>query len=386
MNHHPRRLSSWLADKRLTQLEKKIVQGHFWIRDNQNEFAISELTQLPKSNIDYIDAHFSLVLGIAHLNLTHFKESKAYLIDAQQVFERLDLHYYHFIACFNLFILASNQVNLLEMQTFLDKMSHIPKNDNELLQIRFKRCEFIYADESGESEKAGKLLHELSKLKTIMAENDIISHLVSEFMFHVKLKDLKQARACLEEMKKHRKFHLNQNFNFMKKMLDNLMDNTPIYIPQDLLKEIPVLHHQLQIIQSLEASDRESALQSWEKLQQMAPELFGDPFDYKGTTCLFSLGLEKYQANANTNVVEIAETREGSKLNQLISILTNTSASIPKPLLYELLWGEYPETKDDLQRLTRLVSKARATMGIEIKTRKGCYYLESTADKKRKQG
>jgi hypothetical protein len=44
---------------------------------------------------------------------------------------------------------------------------------------------------------------------------------------------------------------------------------------------------------------------------------------------------------------------------------------VPKPLIYELLWGEYPESKEDLKRLTRLVSKVRSIYGIEIKTLKG---------------
>ena len=384
MNQHPRRLNTWLADKRLTQLEKKIIQGHFWIRDNLNDLAISELIELPKSHIDYIDAHFALVLGIAHLNLSHFKESMTYLAEAEKTFKQLNLHYYHFISSFNLFILASNQVDLPQMKKSLDEMASIPKDECELLQIRLKRCEFIYADESGDLESAHTLLKELSKLKSLMTENDIISHLVCEFMFHVKLKDLNQARACLEEMKKHRKFHLNENFNFMKKMLDNLTDNDPIYIPRDLLKKVPVLHHQLQVIQALEASDRASALTSWMALKDMSPELYGEPFDYKGTTCLFSLGLDKYRPNAN--VLELTESSEGSKLQKLIKILSEAKASVPKPLLYEMLWGEHPESKDDLQRLTRLVSKARSTLGIEIQTRKGCYYLEAVPDSKLKQG
>lgn len=380
LNHEGKNSDKWINDKRLTQTEKKIIQGHLWIRNNQNSTVLAELSHLPTSEIDFVNAHFSLLLGIANHNLTHYAESRKYLLQAEEIFSSLDLTYYQFIANFNLFLLSSNQVDLAGMKTRLEKLKSIPSGKNVMLEIRLKRCEFIFADESGEFTHAEILLGHLNKLKPDMTENDIISHLVSEFMFLVKIKALDRARLCLNEMKKHRKFHLNENFNFMKKLLDNLTDNIPIYMSQDLLKEIPVLHHQLQVIMALEASESEKALASWKALQELAPQTYGSPFEYQGTTCLFSLGLDKYRANykVHANVENI----DGTKLSKLISILTSTNASIPKAFLYELLWGELPETKDDLSKLTRLVYKARVSTGINIKTRKGCYFVEAAAKSK----
>ncbi len=367
-------------DKRLSQTEKKIILGHLWIRDNHNDKVVDELSDLPENEEAFIRAHSFLLLGIAHLNLSNIQLSLNFLIKAENIFNALELNYYHFITVFNLFMLSSNASDIKKMQSHLLKLRIIPTDGSVILTNRLKRCEFIFADEAGEFEKAAKLLEELNAIKNQMPENDIISHLVSEFMFYVKFKNLERAKKTLIEMKKYRKFHLNENFNLMKKMLDNLTLNAPIYDSQDLLVKVPLLHYQLQVIKALEASDDVKAVENWNQLKKISPSLHGDPFDYKGTVCLFSLGLDKYRSNFNKS--QQIEISEGSKIQKLISLLKSAKGSVPKPLIYELLWGECPESKDDLKRLTRLVSKVRSNYGIEIKTRKGCYFLEEESKEK----
>jgi tetratricopeptide (TPR) repeat protein len=380
LNKNHKKMELAFRDKRLSLTEKKIILGHLWIRDNHNVKVVDELSDLPESEEAFVRAHSSLLLGIAHLNLSNFHLSSNFLNKAEKIFNALELNYYHFIAVFNLFMLSSNSSDIKQMQSHLLKLRSIPTEGSDILNNRLKRCEFIFADEAGEFEKAARILEELNAFKDQMPENDIISHLVSEFMFYVKFEKLEKAKQTLIEMKKYRKFHLNENFNFMKKMLDNLTLNTPIYISQDQLIKVPLLHYQLQVIKALEASDDVKAIESWNQLKMISPSLHGDPFEYKGTVCLFSLGLDKYRSNFKKS--EQIEMTEGSKIKKLMSLLKSAKGSVPKPLIYELLWGEYPESKEDLKRLTRLVSKVRSIYGIEIKTRKGCYFLEEESKEK----
>jgi hypothetical protein len=171
----------------------------------------------------------------------------------------LDLHYYRFVGHFNLFLLASNKLDFQSMKKNLEIMRTIPQ-ERPLQYLRLIRCEFIYADETNQTALALKWLKDIEIQKDSLPESDKISHLVSEFMFRVKLEELSLARVLLGQMKKHRKFHLSENFNFMKKLLDHLIDNRPIYAYASDFEQVPILFHQVQVIQSLEALEKETAL------------------------------------------------------------------------------------------------------------------------------
>lgn len=373
LNERPAKLEKWLEDHRLTGLEKKILIGHSWIRNNLNQKVLDEIPLLAPSELSFIEAHRALLIGIASNNLSHFDQARAQLQNATKIFADLDLHYYHFLARFNLFIIASNQGQIGEMEEHLKVMRALPL-EGDLQKYRLTRSEFIFADETEENELAWNWLLEVDRIKANLPESDRISHLVSEFMFLVRQSELMKAKAVLEQMKVHRKFQLSENYNYMKKLLDHLTEDTPIYAYATDFQEVPLLYHQLQFIQSLQAAEIEVAKGHWESLKAISPAHYGEAFEYLGSQCLFSLALKKHFAHEgpSTPSLEAPET----KLEQLISVLETNPAGLKKAHLYELLWGETPETKDDLKRLARLVYKARQKHQIEIKTRKGCYYLE----------
>lgn len=380
LNERPGRLEKWLDDHRLTSLEKKILIGHSWIRNNLNQKVLDEIPLLPQSEMAFVEAHRKLLIGIAANNLSRFDEAREYLAGSTEAFSALGLHYYQFMGHFNLFLLASNQLDFKSMEKNLKMMRSIPE-ELPVQHLRLLRCEFIFADETNQTRAAQKWLDKIEALKESLPESDKISHLVSEFMFRVKLEELSEARLVLEQMKKHRKFHLSENFNFMKKLLDHLTDDKPIYAYATDFEQVPLLFHQVQLIQSLEALEKEAALEQWKVLQKMMPDVYGEPFKYLGTKCLFSLALDKHLGKQiETPVIKIAET--DNKVEQLISILKAHPAGLRKAHLFELLWGEIPESKEDLKRLVRLVYKARQSHKLEIQTRKGSYFIEAAPQKK----
>ncbi len=373
LNERPGRLEKWLEDHRLTSVEKKILIGHSWIRNNLNQKVLDEIPLLPKSEMNFVEAHRLLLIGIASNNLSYFDQAKQYLEASTKAFSDLGLHYYRFIGHFNLFLHASNKVDFRAMRHHLEIMRTIPQ-EISVQNLRLMRCEFIFADETNQTETALKWLKDVESQKEFMPESDKISHLVSEFMFRVKQEDLTVAREVLEQMKKHRKFHLSENFNYMKKLLEHLTENKPIYAYATDFEQVPLLFHQVQLIQSLEALEKETAHEHWKALQKMMPDVYAEPFEYKGTKCLFSLALQKHVKPKEVPVIEIGA--KDTKVEQLISILQAHPAGLKKAHLYELLWGEVPESKNDLKRLVRLVYKARQVHQLEIQTRKGSYFVE----------
>lgn len=382
LNYHPEKSKRWLEDKRLTMLEKKIISGHMMVRNNQNEEVITELTALGESDIDFVNIHRDLLLGICYNNTSHFKLAEKHLLLASEGLLKLQLYYHLFTARFNLFMLYSNLYRLDEMKSVLTEMEQM-RPDGKLSQIRLMRCEFIYADESRDAESGWKWNKKLNTLKPDMAESDLIAHLVSEFMFYIKQDEFDLAQEVLVQMKKHRKFHLSENFNFMKRLMDHHRLGMPIYAYDREFKNIPLLFHQLKVIQAFESQEKETAQFHWQELQKIAPEIHGPDFVFTGGKGLFAICLEKYLHQEKP--VELTEVSDGSKAEIFFQLMTKAQGPLQKGLVYEILWGTSPEDKDDYKRLTRLVSKVRDRYGIDIQTRKGTYFLSPTSQKASKK-
>lgn len=382
LNYHPEKSKRWLEDKRLTMLEKKIISGYMMVRNNQNEDVIAELTTLGESDIEFVNSHRDLLLGICYNNTTRFHLAEKHLLKSIQGFEQNQLHYHLFTARFDLFMVYSNLVNLPKMKSVLDEMEKM-RLDGKLAQIRLMRCQFIYADEAFNVESGWSLNKKLNALKPEMAESDLIAHLVSEFMFYIKQDEFDLAQDVLMQMKKHRKFHLSENFNFMKRLMDHHRLGMPIYAYDREFKNIPLLFHQLKVIQAFESQEKETAQFHWQELQKIAPEIHGPDFVFKGGKGLFAICLEKYLHQEKP--VELTEVSEGSKVEIFYQLMIKAQGPLQKGLVYEILWGTSPEDKDDYKRLTRLVSKVRDRYGIDIQTRKGTYFLSPTSQKASKK-
>ncbi len=224
-------------------LEKKIIIDHSLIRNNQNSKVIEEIENISEGEIDFVNAHQNLLLGIACNNLSLFNKAEIYLEKSTQTLRDLELHYYAFISLFNQFMLYSNMRDYSEMSKALKRMKEIPL-DSRMLEIRLMRCEFIFANEMNHNKEAEIYLNRIEQIKHEMVESDLIAHLVTEFMFYIKLERLTEARETLSAMKSFRKFHLSENYNFMKKLLDHLMDNSPIYAYDHDFKNTPFLFYQ----------------------------------------------------------------------------------------------------------------------------------------------
>lgn len=368
-----------LSDLRLTKMEKLIIEGHLNIRKNLNQEVLKTFSDSSPSELPFVESQRQLLIGSALNNLSRFAEAEKHVLESLKILKNVEAPFFEFYSQHLLFTIYDNLNQPSMMLKTINAMKALQKTKRQ--EAQFLICEFCYEQQVGNDKKAKAYLNQIDALMGDLPEGDVVRQLVNKFSFYVMLMELDSANEVLAELKQFRNYQLTENYNFMKKMLDHLIGGTPLYIYEHQFQNVPVLLHQLKVIQSLEEKNLDLACSHWEKLKEIAPKTYGKAFDYHGATCLFSLGLKKHitqVVNAKDIITPVGET----KFDQLFSILQNAKAPIHASMIYELLWGEVPEEKEDLKKVSRLISRLKSEKNLTIEYRKGTYSLiQSKASK-----
>jgi len=382
LGRSPHKAGLYLKDKRLTAAEKRIIEAQLLVRDGKNEEAVELMKKTPSSEFVYVEGQRRLILGVALNNLSRHRDAEPNLKDAAQVMDFLELDHSRFVAYFNLFILFCNTGDFENMRMYLETLKTIPIHSVDH-EIRLLRCQFMYYSELMDLEKAEEYLALLKMKKKEMNENERISLLVSKFKFYIRSGDYAKCQDVLDQMKSQRKFKIKENFKYMKVLFEHLVKGEPIYAYDKDFIKTPFLYHQIKVIQWLEATNLAKAKKHWEYLEKLNSAVYGENFEYRGAKSLFSVCLEKHRDKVGHSVKKIKFEKKESLIETLIDILKNSIVPIPKNQIYRMLWGEPPQSKEDLGRLVRLVYKARTEFGIPIEYHRGTYFIgEDTHDKK----
>lgn len=382
---HPERSKKWMNDKRLTMAEKKILQGHLLVRDNKHKEVIEEISSISDSEMEFVNDHKHLLLGICYNNTGRCTEALKYLRLAAIAFEKAGQNYHLFTTLFNMINNLGNLGKIEEMTPVLQRMVDL-RVSGRLPETRLLRSQFIHAVDSNNNQLAHELLPRIQKLKIDMPESELGPQLVCEFMFHIKEENFDKAEAVLGEMKKHRKFMIGENFPFMKKLLSHLVENTTIYVyERDFPSQESALYRQIKVIEALQAQNIEEAQTHWGYLQsRYGKQLYQDDFRWNGEKCLFSLCLDKHVAKRKDAPLKLQlVTGDESKYKLAYKILKNAQAPMRSGELYELLYGEIINDKEDLKKLVSLIMHIRKHYGVEIISRKGTYELVSQPSKRK---
>lgn len=214
-----------------------------------------------------------------------------------------------------------------------------------------------------------------------MTENFKSNFIIDKFNLEIKRNNFKACQDCLAEMKKHRKYYLSANYNYIKILLNHFLNNSPIYINFEDFKGNEDLLLQIQVIQKLQERDTSSAKDFWNKLKAYSYTIYGNDFTYNGDRNLFSICLEK-QKNLNKSLFSSAEEKEETinlknKVKKLYLIVKELNGPISKEELFLLTWGRPLEDKDDAAKLSHAISRIRREYGINLKIKKGCYWPAS---------
>lgn len=367
-----KKAKSYLNDKRLTVSEKKVIESFFLIKKGDNQQAINFLKEI-KSNDPVVDSQINLFLGIAYNNSGQFNFAEDKLKCAYAYLEDTSYSQLKFICLNSLFLLYFNQQSLSLMKVTLDEMKKNICNDES--QLSYYRAQFNYYSRSGDIKKASSVLAKINESKNQMSEPQSISFLIDRFMFMIKLDQFDQAQLILEELKFKRSFNSTANFNFMKILLNNLVNDQPIYLNKSDYEESEFLYQQLLVVKSLEESNFSEAQKSWEWLMQHGPHIYLSDFNYKGDKCLFSLCLDKFKSRLSQVKIENHFKPNFSLEDKLIALLDNTSIPLSKDYIYKALWGREAQEKGDYNKLSQLISAVKIKNHLEIKFKKGCYQL-----------
>jgi hypothetical protein len=371
IHRNVRESKKYLSDKRLTTSEKKILSCWLLLRENKFSEIIGILDSIQTNPSAIVNSQKKLIWGITLNNKAEFSAAVKLLNEAQREIIAFDLPNQHYIAAYNLFITYFNLKDLSGMARSLTLLSQItPVNERQ--QICLLQCHFNYHSFLGELKEANGYLVVIESLREHMSESVIMTHLLSKFIYMVKMENWYECQNTLNEMKKFRSFNSSSNFTYMKLLLDHFLHNSPLYVYKNKFEHYPMLYSQLKVIQCLEESDQEGARIYWKELQMGHPEIYLENYLYKGDKSIFSLCLAKHLKAPVIKKQEIPIS--SSKENALISILQNASAPIRKELLYELIWQETLEDKTDLLKLKKMISRSRER-GLDIQYKKGCYIL-----------
>lgn len=371
--YHPERSKKWMRDKLLGSLEKKILQGHLLIRDNKSSYVVEEIKKIPDADVDFLDGHKNLLLGIAYNNMGKYSDSEDYLLRAIKTFRSLKTDYHLFTSLFNWLNVLSNVGRFAEMKEVLNEMEELNPAE-KLAQVRLLRSRFIYACDMDEVDRARELLEVIHSIRSDISEYDFAAHLICEFMFFIKVEEFMNAQKTLEEIRGCRKFMASENYHFMKRLLLHLMNDDTIYVYEREFPNLSILFHQMKVIENLQANDLIQAGTHWKELQRMFPYQYKNSFDYQGDKNLFSLCLKKHLSGLQTNAPSKKYT-ESSKYQAAFDILQDSATPIRSNDLYRILYGKDVQSKYDLSKLAILISKVRKTHQVKILSRKGSYQL-----------
>lgn len=367
----------FLKDKRLSQAEKVILECSTLIKDYEFNTIIDTLTNLVVQNV-LVDSQRHFILGIAYNNSGRSERAIPHYQKAVEILSQHGISRYEYNALVQLFFAHLNIQNISALAPILDRMQEI-RGEAVKDKISYLRCRFNYHLATDEYKPAGSLLRELEELTLYMHPSQVVFHRVDKFIYHLKMDQFRACEQTLEEMKKSRSYSVSANYRYMKTLLAHIMHGTPIYLYDNDFKDIPILYYQVKVIQLLQSGELSLARSFWNQLHELNPEVYRSFLDYQGEKCLFSICLKKHltKEKQGPQSIDLNFLQEREKL--FIKMLTESSVPVKKEDLFFALWNKPLEGKDELFKLSMLVSRLKKKTGLTIKTHKGCYLLAETS-------
>lgn len=370
------KLAKILADKRLTSTEKKLIQCWHMLR--KGEFA-EILVTLKSVDADYdnlVMAQKDLLTGIALIwegNLVKALElikNSVFLLSQYE-----DIGNVYFLSLYNYFICSINLKNKSEMELALTLLSEFSGKD-ERQSVTYLNCVFNYESFCNNHDKAEAMIRELDQLKDVMNDSIFMAYSTGKYIHYVKTEQFAKCYEVLEERKKRRSFYIRANYLFMRVLLDNYCHKTPIYVYERDFKDSPFLFWQIMVIKFLEEKKIDQATAYWNKLRQTMPAIYQSNFSYHGPKDIFSLCLKLHlQVEDSVDFSNKPEKKE----DVLVYLLHQSKSAITMDTIYQEIWGKEIVDKTDIDKLKKLVSRVRKNRNIDIKYKKGCYYIDKKA-------
>ncbi len=373
LGRKPEKAKVFLNDKRLTVQEKAILKSMLLLRDNKFEEVLELISNISASD-PFVESQRLQTLGGAYNNKGDPKKAiyfynKSLDHDDAHGIPVMDFHTYY---C--LFILHLNFQDIKKMRSCFSKMKQFNIR-SAFGDLCILTCQFHIQMSEQKYNEASDSLEELETLLPKMAEFQKMNFYIDKFDLGLRLEDYDMSRQCLEDMKQIRKFRLSANFKYMKSLLENFVQEAPMYVYEQDFIDHPILHHQLMVIKHLEEDNTEEAQKYWQKLETMNPEIYKEKFSYQGQLCIFGLCLDRYLRNKKSLILPHSDSI--SKEDLLFMALETSNKPLSKEKIFQIVYGDLPESKFDLQKLKSLICLVKKKKNIRIQYKKGCYVIAS---------
>jgi tetratricopeptide (TPR) repeat protein len=376
-----RRYKSFYKDRRLTQVEKQILKGHFNLKKGKYKDAIASLKDLSIQS-EFLNGIRLIILSACFNNSMQLELAQKSALLAYELFSSIDEKDFIYTPLTQVIISAGNQKNLPKMKKYIDILEKYPRDDDYKMGLYYQCKAFYYLIE----EKLGQALE---LLETAIKEHSIgikdrLSYLyVMMFMAQFKLKNIDECENILQKYKSLGGYKVKSNFKFMNSLLKFIYNNSPIYCYHNDFKNTPSLGWELFVIKSLSVGDMDTAEHYWKKLMLTNPALYQEKFQYSGDYCLFSVALAKFdivtllkrQKNEVENFTEDEDFLVLKSYSaKLEYILKKSDGAVSCDQLIKYLWGEKADYSA-IKKLKTQVSRLRSKKKLDIQFENDAYYL-----------
>ncbi|MCT4642326.1 MAG: hypothetical protein N4A33_08520 [Bacteriovoracaceae bacterium] len=346
-------------DKRLTLLEKKVLDG--WILIRKSDYAgLNELLKsMTTKGTRVVEAQKNLLKGVYHNNFGELKKAQEYLLDSAVILEEYDLGEFLFIANYNLYISYVNSHQIEKMKNLISKIVEFDSVDKMSIYYKYQ-CEFelnIALENYNICEQIRKKVY--LRFKKLPASFKS-SFLISDFIYNCSLESFLECRVILSKMNEMRSFKNTSNYLFMKTIIDFILDEKPIYAYEYKFKNSKFLYFQLKFLEALVYDDDLAKSKFWNKLVEIDERVFSKNFTYNGSKDLFSYIYEKYskdnkskKLNADTSLIF------KTNLEALEFLFEKYNKSFSKEEIFEFVWKRKIQTQGDLTKIKNLISQYR---------------------------
>jgi len=341
-------------DKRLTVQEKNILKAKISIRNFKIEEGLEFLDFTPMN--DYIKAHQLYIKGVLHNNKTDFSSSAPILKTSYLLFKSLNDDQYSFSALYSLILTFFNLKFSDQMDFYLKEMNKMSRK-TKFQKSCYLRCKSLYFSLINEDVKALEYINQSLEDDSIQMKDQRAMFLITKFVAHFKLHQHEKCGEVLKEYNSSKGFISSANYNFMKKMLDHFVNDTPLYAYEKHFRDAPELKYQTNVIKHLSCAENDLAQNYWEKLQIINPSLYKETFQFTGDYCLFSACLNKHLNKETSSLSGIQEFR-GTTQEKLVFFLESSERPLSKEELIDYLWAE-DWTPGSSARLNTLMSRTK---------------------------
>lgn len=354
--------------------EKRVLTGLLALKKGNKENAFNELKCTAFTN-PFLEAVRRHVLGMVHLNFGTFRFAHEHLNKSIEIFRGIQEKKFILYPLNSLAMTYGNQNKLVEMSGIIDQINELNPKDPYFFISKIN-VEALFLSKSGQELKALKIITQKKLEGNVFYGWFKPSFLILEFTIRFKQKRYQECFKILERYKKTPGFTAKANFEFLKSLLDHIVNNKALYVYARDFKDFPELHYQLEVIKGLSCGDHKTAENFWNLLSQHNPRIYQSKFHFSGESVVFQHALKIYNTAKSSIEMDLNKLDLlKENIEKLHYILQSSSRPIEKEILIKLIWKE-EMSETSMARLRKLVSRYNQKYPNQIQSRQQSYMLK----------